>query len=633
MPSQPKGRTVYAFGPFQIDAADRVLRRDGSEIPLTRKAAETLLVLVENAGHVVEKDALLTKVWPDAFVEESTLAQNILTLRKTLGKQPDGQDYIGTVPKRGYRFDAPVQIRSEEAPPPPSPVFAHAGSSTVAWRRWVLGGAAALAALVLVGAMTFGHRDQQTGPAAQKRIRLAVLPFANLNDDQPHDYLSEGLREEIITQIGSLSPEQLSVIARTSANRYSDPQRDVRQIGQELGVDYLLEGSVRREGQRVRVSAQLTRVDDQSVLWAANYDRELRNILALESDVARSVAQQIALRLSPEEAAHLENARTVDPRAYELYLKGRFFLNKRTGEGFQRSAELFEQAIAIEPDYVRAYAGLADSYIMLGAFGVRPVTDTIPKGRAAALRAIEIDERSTEAHASMGFILSRYDWNWPDAEREFKRSIDLDPSYTTAHHWYALHLIGLGRATEAIAEIKRAQHLDPASPLLTTDAGLILYSARQYDTARNECEKALELDPKFGLAHRTLGLIDEAMGMHEKAIADFREALNLLGEDPFILAQIGRSHARAGNREQALQSMRELRQLSQRRYVSPLTLALLSVSLDPKSDETFAWLEKAYESRINLSALVVDPGFDAIRDDTRFHSLMKKVGLPEIKRN
>jgi TolB-like protein/DNA-binding winged helix-turn-helix (wHTH) protein/Flp pilus assembly protein TadD len=632
MPS-PSGRTVYTFGPFQIDAEDRVLRCDGAEVPLTRKAAETLLVLVENAGHVMEKNALLARVWADAFVEESTLAQNILTLRKALGKQPYGLDYITTLPKRGYRFEAEVRrlgnaqevaATAEEVPPPSG------------HRRFWLWAAAAFVVVVAVSlALVFvpGPPKPAANTLLAKRVRLAVLPFANLGGEQPRDYLSEGLTEEIITQIGSLSPEQLAVVARSSATRHQNAQQDVRQIGQELGVDYLLQGSVRREGQRVRVSVQLTRVADQSTLWAANYDRELRSILALESDVARSVATQIALHVSPEEAAHLENARPVNPQAYELYLKGRFFLNKRTVEGFEQSADLFQQAIALDPNYARAYAGLADSYIMLGAFGIQSTPEVVPKARAAALRAIEIDERSTEPHASMGFILSRYDWNWPEAEREFKRAIELDPSYTTAHHWYALHLSGLGRATEAIDEIRLAQHLDPASPLLATDAGLVLYSARQYRNAKKDCEKALELDPNYGLAHRTLGLINEEMGRHKEALAEFQQARGSLGDDPWMMAEIGRSYARAGNREQALQAMRELRQLSKRRYVSPLALALLCASLDPKSDETFDWLEKAYASRINLSGLTVDPGFDAIRGDSRFQNLLKRASLPERKMN
>jgi tetratricopeptide (TPR) repeat protein len=437
----------------------------------------------------------------------------------------------------------------------------------------------------------------------------------------------------MITQLGRIQPERLGVIARTSAMQYTRKDKPADQIARELRVDYVLEGSLRREGNRVRISAQLIQAKDQTHLWAENYDRDMRDVLKLESEVANAIAREIAIKLPPAAAERLARGHAMDPEAYQLYLQGRYFLNKRTAEGFQRSAGLFQRAVVIDPNFVKAQAGLADSHILLAALGIKAPADVIPKARAAALRAIELDEASAEAHASMGFIFSRFDWNWPEAEREFKRSIDLDPNYTTAHHWYALHLIGLGRSAEAITEIKRAQQIDPASPLLAADAGLVFYSARQYDNARKECDKALALDPRFGLAHRTLGLIYEEMGRHKEALAQFQEARGALGEDPWMLAEIGRSYVRAGNRKQALASMRELRQLSQKRYVSPLALALLQASLDPKDDEVFAWLEKAYESRINLSALVVDPAFDGIRRDSRFHNLLKRAGLPEIESN
>lgn len=625
----------YAFGPFVLDPVEKVLLRDGHPVSLAPKVFEILHALVEAHGHVLDKAALLKRVWPDTFVEEATLAQDIFTLRKVLGEAAEGREYIETVPKRGYRFVALVEEIEEVVEDPARVAVGKRPRGAASSSRSSLLGWAVPGLAILIGVAGYVAWRVATGQAASApaRIMLAVMPFENLTGDPQQDYFSEGLTEEMITRLGGLDPEQLGVIARTSAMHYKGTTQRASEIGRELGVDYLLEGSVRREGRRVRISAQLIRVRDETHLWAENYDRDVRDVLQLDSDVAGAIAREIEIKLSPQALARLASAHGIDPEAYEFFLKGRLFLNKRTGEGFQRSADLFQQAIAIDPNYVKAYAGLADSYILLAAFGVKSPADTIPKARAAALLAIEIDERSAEAHASMGFILSRFDWNWRDAEREFNRSLDLDPNYTTAHHWYALHLIGLGRSTEAIAEIRRAQQLDPASPLLATDAGLVLYSARQYGSAKKECEKALELDPTYGLAHRTLGLIDEEMGMHEKAIAEFHEALNLLGEDPWTLAQIGRSYARAGNQKQALQSMRELRQLSQRRYVSPLWLALLGVSLDPKSDEVFAWLEKAYESRINLSALVVDPAFDGIRQDPRFHSLLKRAGLPEMKLN
>jgi TolB-like protein/DNA-binding winged helix-turn-helix (wHTH) protein/Tfp pilus assembly protein PilF len=573
----------YSFGPFVLDPIERALWRDGRPISLPLKAFETLLALVEQPGHVLEKAELLSRIWPDTFVGEATLAQNIFTLRKALSYSHEDHQYIETVPKRGYRFMASVRripvgtglalegrsgLAPHDAVPPVS-----ARTRPVRARTWALA-ASVLALCLTTGWYLARHRPSPRATPPAGKIMLAVLPFQNLTGDPQQDFLSDGFTEEMITQLGRMHPERLGVIARTSAMQYKRKEKPADQIAQELRVDYILEGSLRREGNRVRISAQLIQVKDQTHLWAENYDRDMRDVLKLESDVANAIAREIEIKLPPAALARLASGHGIDPEAYQLYLQGRFFLSKRTGEGFQRSADLFQQAIAIDPNYAKAYAGLADSYILLGAFEIKAPADAIPKGRAAALRAIEIDEGSAEAHASMGFILSRFDWNWLDAEREFRRAIDLDPSYTTAHHWYALHLAGLGRSTEAIAEIKRAQELDPASPLLATDAGLVLYSARQYDSAKKECEKALALDVKFGLAHRTLGLIDEELGMHKEALAQFQDARGVLGEDPWMLAEIGRSYARAGEREQALQSMRELRQLSKKRYVSPLALAL-----------------------------------------------------------
>jgi TolB-like protein/DNA-binding winged helix-turn-helix (wHTH) protein/Flp pilus assembly protein TadD len=624
----------YSFGPFVLDPVEKTLWRDGQPISLPAKAFETLLALVERHGHVLEKSELLARIWPQTFVEEATLAQNVFTLRKVLSDSPEDHQYIETVPRRGYRFVAAVQFENGEAAAATEAISTpYPGALRIRLSHpRTLAIVASLLALCVSAGWYVARNSAERHPPPAGKIMLAVLPFQNLTGDPQQDFLSDGFTEEMITQLGCMHPERLGVIARTSAMHYKGKEDPADRIARELRVDYILEGSLRRDGNRIRISAQLIQAKDQTHLWAANYDHDVRDVLNLESEVARAIAREIEIKLPPAALARL-SSRHVDPEAYQLYLQGRFYLNQRTAEGFSRSASLFQQATAVDPNYARAYAGLADSYILLAAFGVNAPTDTVPKARAAALRAIEIDEAAAEAHASMGFILSRFDWNWTDAEREFQRAIELDPAYSTAHHWYALHLIGLGQRAQAIAEIMRAQELDPASPLLATDAGLVFYSARQYVDAEKECEKALTLEPKFGLAHRTLGLIDEETGMHREALAQFQEARGVLGDDPWMLAEIGRSYLRAGNRRQALQSMRELRRLARERYVSPLALALLEASLDPTSTETFALLEKAYQSRINLSALVVDPAFDGIRQDARFHDLQRRAGLPQVDSN
>jgi TolB-like protein/DNA-binding winged helix-turn-helix (wHTH) protein len=392
-----------------------MLRRDGVELPLTLKAAETLLVLLENAGHVVEKDDLLSRVWPDTFVEESTLAQNILTLRKTLGKQASGEEYIGTVPKRGYRFEAPVDRDGEERHSTAvTPIIEKAATNT-RWLGGLLAGVAAFAVLVVAGFLVLRDRERAQPRPVEARVRLAVLPFTNLGGDPSQEYLSDGLTEELITQLGTLNPERLSVIARTSAMIYRNTSKDAHEIGRELNVDFLLGGSVRREGGRIRVSTQLVRVSDQSNLWAANYDRELQNILSVESDVARSVASQIALRLSPEAAARLEEPRPLDPQAYENYLKARHFWNRRTPETIAKAIDLLQQAIARDPSYARAHAALADCFAIRFIYSETSGADALRQARAEANRALELDPSLGEAHATLASSYF-YDWDFPKAE-------------------------------------------------------------------------------------------------------------------------------------------------------------------------------------------------------------------------
>jgi TolB-like protein/DNA-binding winged helix-turn-helix (wHTH) protein len=445
-----RAKHLYAFGPFQLDPAQRLLFRDDGVVPLTPKALDTLLVLVENRGQLLTKDELLERVWPGTFVEEVTLAKNISTLRKALGEPPEGGEYIETHSKRGYRFVAEVHAIEREASAAPSaspaetPAPAAAPSARPpAWRV----SAAVLAAVLLVTGAALWYRGRSLATPANGKIMLAVLPFENLSGDPAQEYFSSGLTEEMITQLGRLDPGRLGVIARTSAMQYKDAHKDVRQIGSELGVDYLLEGSVRREGNRVRISAQLIQVRDQSHQWAADYDRDLRDILALQSEVAGAIAQQIRLQLTPEQHARLQNARTLNAEAYESYLKGRFFWNKRTVEGHQKAIEYFQKAVALDPNYAQAYAGLADAYALLGSWAnpVMPRGEAMGQARAAAQKALSLDDSLSDAHASLGFVKMHYDWDFAGAEKEFQRAIALNPGYATAHHWYAYDLAALAR--------------------------------------------------------------------------------------------------------------------------------------------------------------------------------------------
>jgi len=404
----------YEFGRFRLDRTGRVLFRGDEAVPLSPKAADVLLLLVENAGNVVEKKELLSRVWQDAFVEEGSLTRTISILRKVLEAGDDGQECIATVSKRGYRFVLPVKEISA-----------------------------------------------QKGFASEKTL-LAVLPFENLSGTRAQEYFSDGLTEEMITQLSQLNPEKLGVIARTSAMRYKGSNKSARRIGQELGVAYLLEGSVRRAGRRVRITAQLIQVSDQTHLWARRYERAIGDILAIQSDVATAIASEIKIKLAPEAEARLERISTIEPRAYEAFLRGRYLWNQRTGKALHNSLRQFEKSIEYDPGYAPAYAGMADSYLSLLDDGYLPTRAATAQARKWAEKAIRIDGAFAEPHSSLGHA-HFHEYEWSEAEREFERSTALNPNYPSAHFYYANYLVAMGRHEEAVAEAKKALALDPVS--------------------------------------------------------------------------------------------------------------------------------------------------------------------------
>ena len=505
-------RQFFEFGRFRLDPAEKVLLSDGQPISLTPKAFETLLALVENSGHVLEKDELLRLVWPNTFVEEGTLVQNIATLRKALGEGPDQRSYIETIPRRGYRFSGAVK-RVEAGTAPEAP------RNRVS--RRVIAAVAAAAVLLLAGWMA-GKRIWPSSVPARAKIMLAVLPFVNLSGDPGEDYFGNGLTEEMIAQLGALQPARLGVIARMSAMQYKDTKKDIRQIGRELGVDYILEGSVRRDGERVRITAQLIQVKDQTHLWARNYDRSLRDILSLQSDVAGAIAQEIALRLTPESNARLASASPLDAQAYELYLKGRYSWNKRTEGGFLKAIDYFNQAIARDPNYAKAHAGLADAYALLGSLPNAALSrpEAMRRAKASALRAIELDDSLAEAHTSLAFVLAQYEWDWPGSGREFRRALQLNPNYATAHQWYGMWFMAHGRFDEALEEERLAHEADPLSMIIETDTCQFLAYAGRDDEAIRHAQRALELDPGFRLAHLYLAEAYDGQQNYPAALAE-----------------------------------------------------------------------------------------------------------------
>ena len=634
------GMDLYEFGPFRLDPRQRLLLRDGKPIPLQPKAFETLLVLVRNSEKLVSKDELLSAVWSNTFVEESNLTQNIFVLRQALGAKDDGRRYIVTVPGRGYRFaekvvtipeqeelstiNAPVTgITPDDANLPGPP----ARESRFRWLARLVG--LALVALAFAGFLTWRRFHPKNLPASGK-VMLAVLPFQNLTGDPEQEYFADGLTEEMIMQLGRLRPEQLGVIARTSVMGYKHSDKRLDQIGRELSVQYVLEGSFRRAGDHLRITAQLIQVKDQSHLWARDYDRRPEDVVTVQDDVAMDVAREIKLRLTPQQQTDLARARPLDPDAYEAYLKGRYFWNKRTEEGFKKAVDYFNQAIAKDPNYAEAYAGLADTYVLLGGYGFMPQDEAMPKAKAAAQKALGINDQLAEAYTSLGVIAEMYEWNWPEAEKNFKRAIDLDPNYSVAHEFYGDGYLSLiGKNEEGIEEIRKAHELDPLSPIIATDLAKRLSLEKKYAEAVTEFKNILDVDPDFVQAQYYLAETYEQMGLYPEAISELKKIKSW--EDlPLTLEELGYIYARQGKRQEALQMIAELQRRSTHHYTDSASAARIYIALGDK-DSAFVWLQKAYDEHSPHMILIdADSAYDPLRSDPRFQDLVRRIGLPTV---
>jgi TolB-like protein/DNA-binding winged helix-turn-helix (wHTH) protein/Tfp pilus assembly protein PilF len=633
-------RQLLEFGAFRVDPEQRLLLRDQQPISLSPKAFDLLLVLVEHSGQVVLKDDLMKCLWPDTFVEESNLGQHIFQLRKALGDRSQESSYIVTVPGRGYRFGQPVRalleeedivvashtrsrmVIDEKSAPDPKPAL-----SSSKRRFYSIAALAGTVVLVFAGYRAWHHSHPQN-PANPGRVMLAVLPFQNLTGDPEQEYFADGLTEEMITQLGRLRPEQLGVIARTSVMGYKHSDKRLDQIGRELLVQYVLEGSFRRAGDRLRITAQLIQVKDQTHLWAEDYDRQPQDILAVQDEVAVAVAQEIQLRLTPQQQTDLARGRTVDPDAYEAYLKGRYFWNKRNEEGFRKAIEYFNQAIAKDPNYAQAYAGLADSYVLLGSYGFVPQKDAMPKAKAAAQKALAINDQLAEAYTSLGLISEQWDWDWAEEEKDYKRAIELNPNYSVAHHWYGdTYLILVGKINEAIAELREAHELDPLSPVIATDLAKRLCDAQKYDEGVALFQKTLDVDPDFVPARHYLAQAYEQMGRYPDAIAEVKKVKSW-ETLVYMLGQLGHIYALQGRRQEALEIADELQRRSAQQYTDPVYLPKIYAVLG-ENDLALLWLEKAYQERsVGMLLLSHDPDYDRLRSDPRFQDLIRRVGLP-----
>jgi TolB-like protein/Tfp pilus assembly protein PilF len=482
-------------------------------------------------------------------------------------------------------------------------------------------------AAVLVGLNVANLRDRLFGRATAPRIEsLAVLPLANLSGDPQQEYFADGMTEELITNLGKVGA--LRVISRTSVMQYKQTKKALPAIAQELNVDAVVEGSVLRSGNRVRITAQLIQAKAERHLWAESYERDLSDVLALQGEVAQAIANEIKIKVTPQEQVRFAHARPVSPEAHEAYLKGRYYWNLRTEEGLKKGIEYFQQAIEKDPGYALAYAGLADSYAVMSAWNLMAPKEGYPRAKAAAFKALEMDETLAEAHVSLGDARYVYDWDWAGAEKEYIRAIELNPGYATAHQWYAEYLSRMGRHNEAIAELKRARELDPLSLMSNAVGGFIFVCARRYDEAIAQCRRTLELNAGFYPAHLNLGWAYEQKKLYDEAITEYQKAKALQEGNPYLAADLARGYAAAGKRTEALKIVSNLRELSKQKYVSPYKVAQIYTVLGD-FHQASVWLEKAYDERsYDLTYAKVDPTFDPMRSDPRFQDLLRRMNFP-----
>ena len=612
----------YEFGRFRLNVAERILLREGDIVPLTPKVFDILLTLVENSGQVVSKDDLMKRVWPNTFVEEGNLTQNISLLRKALGETPGGVQFIETVPRRGYRFVAEINhapagsngISVAAAPVVTTEAPAPAAAVVPRYRRtpaFVL--AAGLVVVGIIGVMYF---TSKAGSTTIPINSIAVLPFIDESGDKDSEYINDKIAESLINSLSKLP--QLRVVPRSVVAGYKGRELDPRKIGEELNVRAVVTGRMRRHGDVISIQADLIDLQNVAQLWGQHYDHKMSDALLVQDNISRDIFENLRLKLNVEEKKQLE--------AYRLYLKGRNAWNKRTGDELLQAIDFFNQAIAIDPNYGAAYAGLADCYNMLVVYGRLQPKEGFPKAKDAAMKALEIDENSAEAHSSMAFIKFRWDWDRTATERSFQTAIKLKPAYAPAHQWYSSYLVAVERFDEAIAEAKRTEELEPLSFVASSHLGWIYYLSGDNDKAIEQCRKILELDPSSFPARRYLGLAYEAKGMYAEAIAEFQTGVKLSGS-PLMLALLGHAYAVAGKKAEAQQVLNDLQQLQEQRYVSPYTVAAIYAGLGDQ-ERAFEWLEKAVEGRdIWLMNLKVDPVFAKLRSQRQFTDILARIRL------
>jgi DNA-binding winged helix-turn-helix (wHTH) protein/Flp pilus assembly protein TadD len=570
------GSGIYLFGGFRMEAEKRLLLRGGNPVPLTPKVFDTLLHLVQRKGEVVEKEQLMKAVWPDTIVEENNLSQNISTLRRVLGQDQTNHRYILTVPGRGYQFVAELVGSPSEAPRP------------------------------------------------SVRVTLAVLPFDNLGAGSARDYLADGLTEETIAALGQVDPEHFSVIGRTSVMNYKGTSKTLAEIGRELNAPYLIESSIRAEGERLRITSKLVRASDQVQIWSASYDSEPSSMLVFQQELSAAIAQQVQLQLSPERISALARRQTRNAEAYDLYLRGRHYWHQLSVPTTKRAIESFTKATELDPEYALAWSGIADTLAATPINGDAPTLAIWPRAKEAAARAVRAEPNLSEAQASLGFVKFWLDWDWLGAEKAFRQAIVLDASYPLPYRMLGVLYAHSGRHEEARPAIRRARELDPLVAVYQALSAQVAFVARDFIAAKQFARQSIVIDPEFWIGHLQLAQTCEQMGENEPALEALHEASRLSNGNSKAMALRGYIFAKLGRKEEAAEVLTMLAALSRERFVPPYALALVHAGLGQK-DSAMEWLERAWAARdVHLTFLPVDPKWDVFRAEARFAALLSR---------
>lgn len=636
----------YCFGDFEVDLHTGDLRKHGHRIRLQEKPFQILSLLLERAGEVVTRDELRQRLWPaDTFVDfDANLNTSLNRLRQALGDTATEQTFIRTIPRQGYRFIAAVTKVEEsvEAPAPhPDPAaaaIAHQpdrklsawlGSFSPPKLRFIL--AAAILVAIALGGLAYFRWLGRSAEAGRKPQRgtILVMPFEDLSGDPSQDYLSDGLTDEMITRLGEISPQHLNVIARSTAMQYKGSRKTVEEIAGEQHVDYILEGSFRRQGDRVRITAQLFNARDHGSLWTEAYERNASDLFVIQREVSDRIAQSLSLELLSPPVRPGIATKPVDPEAYDAYLKGLFELNKRTPTDLQKSIAYFGLASQKDPQFAPAYAAMAYSYNVGAGWTYLSPTDAYPKAKAAAQKALALDDSLADSHLANAEVLHDYDWDWSGAEKEYLRALELNPSSAVGHKLYAEYLTHAGKYQEALAEIRKAQQLDPASLITNSFVCFVYMHAREYDKAIKECKKDIELDTRFMPVHDWLGYSYLFTGRYEEAATEFKKAMDLAGNANYFLTALAMTYGLEGKKEEARKILAELKLRAGHTYVSPYGLADVYIGLGDK-ERALSMLEQAVRERsADLMFLADAPEFDELHDLPRFKAVVARIGFPD----